>query len=165
MISQIIYRSVTFPLLRVDYADGQLGGRRSTVKFFRKCPRLLIFVALLLAYAGLATAQGKAENFASNAPGNKFVGSTACKGCHAEIWDAFYKNPHNKSIVSGKQAPEKTGCEGCHGPGNNHIESFAAAGSIISFTKIPKEQVLDRCLTCHNQTLSRANIQIGRAHV
>ena len=31
--------------------------------------------------------------------------------------------------------------------------------SIIAFPSIPKEQVLDTCLKCHSQTLSRANIR------
>ena len=121
--------------------------------------RFCVIPGLLLLGAGIAAAQDNARNFASNAPGNKFAGSVACKGCHAEISNNFYKNPHNKSIVSGKEAPENTGCEGCHGPGDNHIESFGAKGSIVSFTKIPKEQVVDTCLKCHGQTLSRANIR------
>jgi len=72
------------------------------------------------------------------------------------MWNNFYKNPHYKSVASGKEAPENTGCEGCHGPGGNHIESFGAKGSIVSFTKISRQQVLDACLKCHSQTLSRA---------
>jgi DmsE family decaheme c-type cytochrome len=95
----------------------------------------------------------------SVAGGNKYVGSLACKGCHEPIYAKFYKNAHFKSIASQKEPPERTGCEGCHGPGNQHIESFGEKGTIVSFTKIPAEQVLDRCLTCHNQTLSRANIR------
>ena len=113
----------------------------------------------LLFCGGIAGAQDKVQAAASTAGSNKFVGSVGCKGCHDKLWDSFYKNPHNKSIASGKEAPENTGCEGCHGPGNNHIESFGAAGSIVSFTKISKQQVLDACLRCHGQTLSRANIR------
>jgi DmsE family decaheme c-type cytochrome len=126
----------------------------SAIVFWKFCVNLCFLFC-----ASVGVAQNKPQNFASNAPGNKFTGSVACKGCHSEIWNNFYKNPHNKSIVSGKEAPENTGCEGCHGPGDNHIESFAAKGSIVSFTTMPKEQVLDTCLKCHSQTLSRANIR------
>src|SRR5258707_10054801 len=52
------------------------------------------------------------------APG--FVGGNACKTCHADVWLNFYKNPHFKSIASGKEPPEKTGCEGCHGGAKAH---------------------------------------------
>ncbi len=34
---------------------------------------------------------------------NKFVGSDACKVCHSDVWFNFYKNPHYKSIASGKE--------------------------------------------------------------
>ena len=120
----------------------------------------LIASAFILFYWGtFANGQDRASQLASSPAANQFVGSAACNGCHTELSNSFYKNPHNKSVVSGKEPPENTGCEGCHGPGNNHIESFGARGTIVSFTKMPPEQVLDACLKCHSQTLSRANIR------
>jgi len=47
----------------------------------------------VLFYGGIAGAQDKAQAIASTADGNKFVGSVACKGCHAELWNHFYKKP------------------------------------------------------------------------
>ena len=38
---------------------------------------------------------------------NKYVGSMVCQDCHSEITDTFYRNPHNKSIVSQKELPER----------------------------------------------------------
>lgn len=124
---------------------------------------LLVFAALVLFGATLCAQPGSANKttaqLAAGKPGGKFVGSMACKSCHQEIFDPFFKNPHNKSVVSGKEPPDRTGCEGCHGPGENHIETFAESGTIVAFAKIPKQQVLDTCLKCHSQTLSRANIR------
>jgi DmsE family decaheme c-type cytochrome len=116
-------------------------------------------LCILLFSVVIAGAQKPAPANLSKASGdNKYVGSRACQDCHSEITDTFYRNPHNKSIVSQKEPPERTGCEGCHGPGGQHIAA-GDGGSIIAFPSIPKEQVLDTCLTCHSQTLSRANIR------
>ena len=87
----------------------------------------------------------------------RFVGSLACQECHPDMGAKFYKNPHYKSVASGKEPPEDTGCEGCHGPGIT--SKHGGAGTIVSFTKSPTKQVLDACLKCHSQTLSRANIR------
>jgi DmsE family decaheme c-type cytochrome len=128
-----------------------------------KCRALLLSAALAL-FAATLSAQPQNANktitqLTAGKPGGKFVGSMACRSCHPAVYDRFYKNPHNKSVVSGKEPPERTGCEGCHGPGENHIESFTEPGTIVSFSKISKQEVLDTCLKCHSQTLSRANIR------
>ena len=60
---------------------------------------------------------------AGQAPPSGYLGSAVCKTCHADIWMNFYRNPHFKSIASGKEPPERTGCEGCHGPGKAHVEA------------------------------------------
>lgn len=88
-----------------------------------------------------------------------FVGSNTCKTCHPDIWSTFYKNPHYKSIASGKEPPERTGCESCHGPGKAHVEARGGKATIIAFSQLPPERVLDNCLRCHAETVSRANIR------
>ena len=37
-----------------------------------------------------------------------YAGNTECKTCHPTIWANFYKNPHFKSMASGKTPPELT---------------------------------------------------------
>ncbi len=88
-----------------------------------------------------------------------YVGSEACKTCHAPIWSQFYRNPHYKSIASGTESPENTGCESCHGPGKAHVEARGGKSTIIAFSVIGPEKTLNACLRCHSQTLSRANIR------
>jgi len=91
---------------------------------------------------------------------DEYVGSNVCKTCHADIWAPFYRNPHFKSIASGKESPENTGCESCHGPGKAHVEAGGGADTIPrAFSRLAPTQVLDTCLRCHSQTLSRANIR------
>jgi DmsE family decaheme c-type cytochrome len=89
-----------------------------------------------------------------------YVGSTVCKTCHADVWFNFYKNPHYKSIASGDQPPERTGCEGCHGPGKAHVEAHGGKATIPrAFSLMEPEAVLDTCLNCHARDFSKANIR------
>jgi DmsE family decaheme c-type cytochrome len=88
-----------------------------------------------------------------------YVGSSVCQTCHADIWSQFYRNPHYKSIASGKEKAENTGCESCHGPGKDHVESAGDRNAIVGFADLAPDQVLNACLRCHVQTISRANIR------
>jgi DmsE family decaheme c-type cytochrome len=105
----------------------------------------------LLLFAGCALSAPQTIN-------SGYVGSNVCKTCHPDMWATFYKNPHFKSIASAQETPENTGCEGCHGPGQAHVKSPSKT-TIVAFSTIPSKQVLDACLRCHSQTLSRANIR------
>ncbi len=88
-----------------------------------------------------------------------YVGSTVCRTCHPDVWTGFYKNPHYKSIASGKEPVERTGCESCHGPGKAHVDARGGKATIVAFSQIPSKDILDNCLRCHAETLSRANIR------
>ena len=107
---------------------------------------------LLLSFLAAAAAG------AQTAP-NAYIGSAECKDCHSDIWRTFNENPHFKSIASGKEKPEDTGCEGCHGPGDRHLQAAGGKDTIISFSNLSRAGVLDACLRCHAQTISRANIR------
>jgi DmsE family decaheme c-type cytochrome len=87
-----------------------------------------------------------------------YVGSAVCKKCHPDVWLNFYKNPHYKSIASGRETPDRTGCEGCHGPGKAHVEKPAKT-SIRAFSQMGPGQVLDACLACHSKDLGKLNIR------
>src|SRR5437762_11735949 len=95
---------------------------------------------------------------AQTSPAQHFIGSDACKTCHADVWSKFYKNPHFKSLASGKEKPENTGCESCHGPGGAHVAAGGGKPTIVAFSQLRPNQILDKCLRCHAETLSRANI-------
>jgi DmsE family decaheme c-type cytochrome len=89
-----------------------------------------------------------------------YVGSAVCKTCHPDVWLNFYKNPHYKSIASGKEQPERTGCEGCHGAGGEHVASRGGKTTIPhAFSLMSPTQILDDCLTCHSKDVSKANIR------
>jgi DmsE family decaheme c-type cytochrome len=92
--------------------------------------------------------------------GSAFVGSNACKTCHADVWQNFYKNPHYKSVASGMEPPERTGCESCHGPGQAHVAASGGKTTIPrAFSLMQPKQAIDACLTCHENNFDKANIR------
>jgi len=108
----------------------------------------------------LMTAAMAQNQTTSPAPASGFVGSDTCKTCHADIWFNFYKNPHYRSIASGKEPPERTGCEGCHGPGKAHVEARGGKTTIPrAFSLMEPKQALDTCLGCHARDFEKANIR------
>src|SRR6185436_20989600 len=74
------------------------------------------------------------------AAANSYIGSEQCGLCHVDLYKGFYKNPHFKSIASGKETPDKTGCEGCHGPGANHMGAGGGAATIRAFSQMSPSQ-------------------------
>jgi DmsE family decaheme c-type cytochrome len=112
---------------------------------------------LLLVVAAAAGAQTPGE---PPGAGSGYTGSNACKTCHADVWMNFYKNPHYKSLASGTEPEEKTGCEGCHGPAQKHVEARGGKATIPrAFSLMQPKRVLETCLGCHARDLARANIQ------
>jgi len=89
-----------------------------------------------------------------------YVGSAVCQTCHPDVTLNFYKNPHYKSVASGKETAERTGCEGCHGPAAAHVAARGGKTTIPhAFSLMKPAEVLDDCLTCHAKDVSRANIR------
>ena len=92
-------------------------------------------------------------------PGGDYVGSQVCRTCHPDVWLTFFRNAHFKSVASGDQPPERTGCEGCHGPGQKHVEARGGKDSIGAFSLMEAGEVLDACLACHAKDIQRAAIR------
>jgi DmsE family decaheme c-type cytochrome len=89
-----------------------------------------------------------------------YVGSNVCKTCHPDIWLNFYRNAHYKSIASGKEPTERTGCEGCHGPGKGHVEARGGSRTIPrAFSLMDSRRAMDTCLACHTKDFSRGEIR------
>jgi DmsE family decaheme c-type cytochrome len=118
-----------------------------------------IALPLLLLFAAAASGQQPAVPAApANAAG--YVGSNVCRTCHADIWQPFFRNAHYRSIASGKEPPERTGCEGCHGPAKAHVEARGGKTTIPhAFSLMPPKEILADCLGCHAKDVNRANIR------
>ena len=127
-------------------------------------PRAGTIAVLLLYFICAAAAQTPAQNATPQTTATPtvsgYVGSNVCQGCHANIWLNFYKNPHYKSIASGKESTERTGCEGCHGPARAHVAAGGGKTTIThAFSLMTPDQVLNDCLSCHARDFSKANIR------
>lgn len=115
--------------------------------------RAALTLVIAFGFAALAAAQTP-----RTAPG--YVGNTVCRDCHGAIWETFYKNPHYKSVASGDQPPQRTGCEGCHGGAQAHVNSGGGADTIPNaFSLMSPKQVFENCLSCHANDFSKANIR------
>jgi DmsE family decaheme c-type cytochrome len=88
-----------------------------------------------------------------------YVGHIVCQACHPDIWAGFFRNAHFKSIASGREPVERTGCEGCHGPGKAHVDGKGDKSKINRIEGRAANQVLDACLACHAKDFTRANIR------
>jgi DmsE family decaheme c-type cytochrome len=89
-----------------------------------------------------------------------FVGSNVCQSCHPDVSQKFYKNPHFKSVASGKEPADHTGCEGCHGPASAHVEALGGKTTIPrAFSLMTPKAAMDTCLNCHKEDVGKSNIQ------
>jgi len=82
---------------------------------------------------------------------SKYVGAETCKTCHEEIYNMWEKTPHWKTTLNTKGGPSKQGCEGCHGPGADHVAGGGDKTKIFMFEGKPRQETSARCLTCHGE--------------
>ena len=111
-------------------------------------PRLLWAKARRLP-AKSAQSASAAAAAAPAAEASKYVGAETCKTCHEEIYNAWEKTPHWKTTLDTKGGPSHQGCEGCHGPGADHVAGGGDKTKIFMFENASAKEVNARCLTCH----------------
>jgi DmsE family decaheme c-type cytochrome len=102
-------------------------------------------VLLLVSTPGWAqttapAAPAAAAEKAPAAPG--YVGMDMCAQCHEPVVNAFKNTPH---IASSQ------GCEGCHGPGQAHVENAGDKTKIRVFKGLPAAESSEVCMGCHNK--------------
>lgn len=79
-----------------------------------------------------------------------YVGADTCRSCHDEPYDSFAASPHQALFES--KEPSKQGCEACHGPGAEHVNSNGDPSKIFRFQEAPAETVRAHCGACHSTT-------------
>ncbi len=90
----------------------------------------VVLAAALLAVCTAAAAERAAEPWA------------ACAECHDDLARAFAGTPH---------AASPAGCEGCHGPGQEHIQGQGDVTKIRRFETLSGGEVAEVCLGCHQK--------------
>ena len=117
---------------------------------------ILFFVAGLLSVPAQTAAPPPAKSVSSTkAPAaaapppaaSQYVGADTCKTCHQEIYNAWEKTPHRKTTLN--KEPSHQGCEGCHGPGAEHVAGGGDVTKIFNPAKHSAKEVDAKCLTCH----------------
>jgi predicted CXXCH cytochrome family protein len=89
----------------------------------------VVGVSLFLASVTLVRAQDAPGNAAvapaKPAPSSmpSYVGSDACKKCHAAAVQAWSTSAHGKSLTKEGLPANLNACEACHGPASAHVES------------------------------------------
>ena len=126
---------------------------------FLLCPVLCLFVFAAFV-SGQASQQvaGKSAQPANppvanalSSEGSKFVGAEVCKTCHEEIYNNWEKTPHWKTTLNKEVGPSKQGCEGCHGPGAEHVAGGGDKTKIFTFKDATRQETSARCLSCHGE--------------
>lgn len=115
--------------------------------------------ALTLLLAALPAAETKAnpeDKPAASKDASQYVGSDTCKTCHEDIYKNFETTPHWKTTLN-KKGPEWQGCEGCHGPGAEHVAGGGDKSKIFTFKGVSPKEVSKRCLECHQYGEEHAN--------
>jgi DmsE family decaheme c-type cytochrome len=75
-------------------------------------------------------AQQKSDKPAPAANADQYVGSAACKECHADTAAYFAVTAHRKTLSEQAQV-DMHGCEACHGPAKMHVEYYQTAQRLV----------------------------------
>ncbi len=130
-----------------------------------------LFCAVLLACVQVAWSGEAPASKAAPAGPATYVGNEVCKACHTPQFEKFSQTMMGKIFLfNARDEKERQACEGCHGPGSNHVAAGGGkgVGGLVSFRKDSGESAKvqnEVCLTCHQhgiQTYWDASPHAGR---
>lgn len=110
----------------------------SILKLGMRFGLLFVFAAYFLTVPARAENKGQAAGF---------VGADTCATCHEDVAKGFANNPHSK--IAEMHGKSGVTCEGCHGPGQAHVEGGGDKTKIFNPAKASAKEVDEKCLGCH----------------
>ncbi len=84
------------------------------------------------------------------------IGDEACLECHAQYASAWSSVRHNRYLRREALKPEQRGCEGCHGPGSQHLQD-PNFRSIKNEKRLRGLAAVQPCLQCHEADVKAAS--------
>jgi len=92
-----------------------------------------------------------AQNRPPDSTQSKYVGADVCQGCHEDQHKSFSASSHVATLK--KEQLSQRGCEGCHGPGADHVEGGGDPTKIGRFSGASAAEIQSRCGHCHEANL------------
>jgi predicted CXXCH cytochrome family protein len=134
------------------------------IKLAMMAVSLLLLTAWLfsgtLSQAGVRDLDEVALTGVAPAADDNYVGSEACAACHEDQFKLFSRTKHSKLGEISSWKGKVQGCESCHGPGKEHVESGDPT-KIISFKNKNSKAIAETCLACHAGKESHNNFRRG----
>jgi len=143
-----------------DVEAAKMNRAVTTSRPARGLPFLILTLFLALSFTSVRAQQGANKSAQStvvaapNEPSpedSRYVGAETCKTCHEDIYNGWEKSPHWKTTLHKEGGPSKEGCEGCHGPGAEHVAGGGDKTKIYVFEGKSRQETSARCLTCHGE--------------
>ena len=107
----------------------------------------------LLLAASLTPAQSSREDE------SRYAGSDACQACHDSLLAGVDDSAHGALFKN--TSPQNTGCEACHGPGADHVNTGGDREKILRFSDASQDVVRRRCSRCHVKTGDQPHVAKG----
>ena len=105
----------------------------------------------LIVAAALATVLAVGPHRATADQEQTYVGSAICIRCHYRFAQQWAALDHSKTLLEDGRAPEKTGCEACHGPGAAHVAG--QRNQIVKWEPLELDARSKICLQCHEDKI------------
>jgi len=120
--------------------------RRNVCSFRNIALLFFIFAASLIISRTNADDSKADQKTQAPAVAGTYAGDEECKACHEDKFAGLAKTPHGQAGFAMKSSH---GCETCHGPGREHIDSGGDAMKIMNPGKMKPEESTAICLGCH----------------
>ena len=114
----------------------------------------VVFAVVYLTSTSMSKPVGSDDTNPASSPDDKYkaddyVGSEACKACHADQFTNFSRTLHGRISDRPNLKTRMQGCESCHGPGKLHVEGGGDKTKIHTYQGQSQKQISQKCLECH----------------